>query len=158
MVKKVAPKNSIQAATEAALAVASPPIRPPSHMTLRSQDEPYWVSIINSRARIEWSENDLVIAAQLARCQADIAEESERMERESSVIRNDRGTPIPNPRIAVIERLASRQLAYVRTLGMGGSAANKAAPSAKGLREAERTARGVARDVQGESESLLAGG
>lgn len=155
MAKKVAPKNSVQAAVEAALAVAQPPLRPPEHIRLRPKDEPYWACIINSRARNEWSENDLVIAAQLARCQADIAEESERLEAEPSIIRNDRGTPIPNPRIIVVERLAGRQLAYVRTLGMGGSAANKSAPSTKGQREAERAARGVARDAQGES--LLAG-
>jgi hypothetical protein len=94
-----------------------PTIQPPAHVRLRPQDQPFWDSIIRSRAREEWSsETDLIVAAQLARCQADIEAESVKLDGEGAVIENQRGTPIMNPRHSVLEQLARKELALMRAL------------------------------------------
>ena len=46
---------------------AKPPIDPPAHVRLRDGDRPFWDGIVRARARDEWCESDLVVAAQLAR-------------------------------------------------------------------------------------------
>ena len=58
---------------------------------------------------------------QLARCQADIEKEHAMLENEGSVIDNFKGTPIVNPRHAVLEQLSRRELALLRALQMAGS-------------------------------------
>jgi hypothetical protein len=63
----------------------------PAHVRLRDGDEPFWIGIMKSRARDEWSPADLVVAAQLARCQADIEHQSSLLDGESMVTENKRG-------------------------------------------------------------------
>lgn len=94
----------------------------PKHVRMRDCDAPFWEGIIRARARDEWTEADLVVAVQLARCQADIEAESQRLEGEGSVLENQRGTPVMNPRHAVLEQLSRREMALMRSLQMGGTA------------------------------------
>lgn len=75
---------------------------------------------MRARARDEWTEADLVTAAQLARCQRDIEAESAALESEGSVVENARGTQIMNPRHTVLQQLSQRQLALMRSLGIAG--------------------------------------
>ncbi len=58
----------------------------------------------------------MIVAAQLARCQADIESESARLDAEGAVIENQRGTPIMNPRHSVLEQLARKELALMRAI------------------------------------------
>jgi len=118
--------DSVASAVKAALDVAKGPIECPKHVKLRAEDQPFWLGIIASRARDEWVGADLVVAAQLARVQRDIETESEALETEGSVIENQRGTPVMNPRVTVLEQLARREMAFMRTLRMGGAAAGPA--------------------------------
>lgn len=76
---------------------------------------------MRARTRDEWTDADLIAAAQLARCQREIERESEALEREGSVIENQRGTPIMNPRHSVLEQLSRRQLALMRSLRIAGA-------------------------------------
>jgi hypothetical protein len=114
--------DSATAAIEAAISAALPDIEPPSHVRLRDQDFAFWKTIIKSRAREEWTNSDLVVAAQLARCMADIESESLKLDVEGSVLENQRGTPVMNPRHSVLEQLARREMALMRSLQMIGSA------------------------------------
>lgn len=114
--------NSAEAAIEAALAAASDLPAWPQHLRQQKGTQPFWEVIIRSRARAEWSENDLVIAAQLARTQLEIEVAAEQLETEGTVIENARGTPVMNPRQSVIEQLARRQFALMRSLQMSGAA------------------------------------
>jgi hypothetical protein len=41
-------------------------------------------------------------------------------------MKNDRGTMVANPRVAVLEQLARREMALMRTLRMGGRVAGDA--------------------------------
>lgn len=94
--------------------------RPPDHVRLRPGDMPFWEGILRARAREEWNDANLVIGAQLARCQHDIEVESLLLEADGTVVTNDRGTQVVNPRVAVLEQFARREMALMRCLQMGG--------------------------------------
>lgn len=117
-----------QARTTAANAVqvmlnaAAPIPDVPKHVRLREGDMPFWDSIVRAKARDEWLGPDLIVAAQLARCQHDIEEESRLLDAEGSVIENNRGTPVMNPRHTVLEQLARREMALMRSLRLAGIA------------------------------------
>lgn len=115
--------DSAQAAIEAALAAASDLPQPPAHVRLRDEDWAFWDGIVRAKARAEWIAVELVVAAQLARCQRDIEVESKLLEAESTVIENQRGTMVANPRVAVLEQLARREMALMRSLRLTGHAA-----------------------------------
>lgn len=133
--------DTASAAVRAMVDAAKPPPEPPPHVRLRDGDRPFWDGIVRARGRDEWTDADLVVAAQLARCQADIERESAQLDDESTVIENARGTPVCNPRVSVLEQLARREMALMRSLRMGGRVAGDARDDAgkrRILRESER--------------------
>lgn len=133
--------DTASAAVRAMVDAAKPPPEPPPHVRLRDGDRPFWDGIVRARGRDEWTDADLVVAAQLARCQADIERESALLDDESTVIENARGTPVCNPRVSVLEQLARREMALMRSLRMGGRVAGDARDDAgkrRILRESER--------------------
>jgi hypothetical protein len=135
--------DSAHAAVKAMINAALPEIEPPKHARLRDCDKPFWSDIVNSRARDEWSNTDLIVAVQLARCQCDIETEAVVLETEGSVIVNQKGTQIMNPRHSVLEQMARRELALMRTLGLTGFTAKSnqrdVADARKMQRQASRT-------------------
>ena len=145
--------DSAQALIGAMVSVALPELEPPSHMRLPEDARPFWSGIIQSRAREEWSKNDLVVAVQLARCQIDIERESLLLEAEGSVIENGRGTPVMNPRHAVLEQLARREMALMRAMGMNAAAGMKDRSAQQSARKTERQA-GQIREELSEDELL----
>lgn len=142
--------DSVLAAVEAAKAAAAGDLAPPAHVRLRDCDMPFWTDIVQSRARNEWSKSDLVIGAQLARCQAEIEEQSRMLESEGATIFNARGTPVMNPRHTVVAQLAMRQLALMRALRMAGTARPGRAEDLVKQRENERRAREIQSALRGE--------
>jgi len=126
---KRAPSNSISAHIKAMANVMAPEFEPPAHVRLPDEARPFWSGIMASRARDEWSKNDFVVAAQLARAQYDIERESLLLEGEGSVVENARGTQVMNPRHSVLEQLARRELALMRALAMTATTVGKDAKS-----------------------------
>lgn len=124
--KRQTRSDSAEAAVAAALSAAKGEIQVPGHVRLRDGDAPFWRGVLCARARDEWTDADLVVAAQLARCQHDIENESALLDSEGSVQLNDRGTRVCNPRVSVLEQLARREMALMRTLRMGGKEAGDA--------------------------------
>lgn len=112
--------NTTSAHIQAMINAASPIARPPDFVRLRECDQPFWEAIMRARTRDEWTETDLVAAAHLARCQADIESESAQLELEGSVIDNR-----ANARFTIIEALCKRELAIMRALRIGGTAAGE---------------------------------
>lgn len=133
--------------------VAKGPIQPPAHVRLRAGDLPFWQGVLCARARDEWSDADLVVAAQLARCQADIEKEQGLLDAEGSLLENARGTQVMNPRVSVLEQLARREMALMRTLRMGGRVAGDPRDEA-GRRKNERQAKELRDEL--EDDELLA--
>jgi hypothetical protein len=123
MTKRKPRSDSAASAIDAMVNASKPLPDIPAHVRLDKRHIPFWDGIIRARARSEWIETDLVVAAQLARTQYDIEKESETLESEGSVIENARGTPVMNPRHAVLEQLARREMALMRALRITGAAA-----------------------------------
>lgn len=152
---KRARADSAASAVKAMVNAAQPDIEVPAWVTLTESARPFWVGVVRARARDEWQDVDLVVAAQLAQCQADIAEEDAALRMEGRVITNDRGTSIMNPRTTVLEQLARREMALMRTLRMGGRVAGDARDE-QGKRQLERGARKARQQVEEEDDGLLA--
>lgn len=55
----------------ATMAAAARDLSPPKHLKLRRGDLPFWDSVITERAKSEWTDADLAVAANLARAMAD---------------------------------------------------------------------------------------
>lgn len=141
--------TSAESAVKAMLDVAEGPPEPPDHVKLRDGDRPFWLGIVRARARDEWADADLVVAAQLARCQADIEREQASLDVEGTVVANDRGTLVMNARVSVLEQLARREMALLRTLRMGGRVAGDSRDEA-GRRKIQREAERIRDDLQGD--------
>jgi len=131
---------------QAMVNAAKGPPRCPSHVRLRPGDKPFWDGILCARARDEWTDTDLVVAAQLARCQFDIENESAELDSEGMVVTNDRGTKVANARVAVLEQLARREMALMRTLRMGGKVVGDPR-SEIGRRKIEKQARELQQEI-----------
>ena len=145
--------DSAASALKAMVNAAMPPLPLPSHVQLREADYPFWDGVLRARARDEWTEADLVVAAQLARCQADIEREQQLLNDEGSVFENGKGTQIMNPRVTVMEQLSRREMALMRTLRMGGRIAGDARDQS-GKRALERKASQIRVELQ--DDGLLA--
>ncbi len=108
-----------------------------SSINLRQVDQPFWDAIITGRAYDEWTPVTLVLAAQLARTQADIEKESDTLITEGAIVAGK-----VNPRCQVIDLLEKRQMALMRTLRMGGTSLGKT-PTIENARALELKARNL---------------
>lgn len=129
--------DSAKAAVKAAQNAASAPIEPPACVTLRAGDLPFWDRIVSSKARDNWTDVDLVTAAQLARAQADIEALQQQVDAEGYVVDGK-----INPAAQMLETLSKRAVALTRVLQVHalatvGRSADTAA-AAKLEREARR--------------------
>jgi len=124
--KKHRTSDTVTGAVNAMLDAALPLPSVPPYVTLRAQDQPFWAGVVSTRARGDWSPTDLVLAAQLARCQCDIESEQQALYTEGTVIPNDRGTMVTNPRFRALNELKQSQLATVRALALNATAKSHA--------------------------------
>lgn len=143
--------DSAAAAVNAMLNAAKPLPAVPKHVKLRKQDMPFWEGIVCARARAEWTECDLVVGAQLARCQADMEAAQQQLDEEGTTIENHRGTMVANPLFSVLQQLAQREMALMRVLRMGTPIPTVDLVGQRGAERAARTAR-----TEAEEEDLLA--
>ena len=56
--------------------------------------------------------------AKVVRCEADIREHQETLDRSGVLIQNKRGTLVPNPLLTVVDNLERRQLAIIRSMSL----------------------------------------
>ena len=145
--------DSAASAVKAMFNAAKINIEVPAHVNLRDGDLVFYDGVVRARARDEWTETDLVVAAQLARCLADIEKEQIQLDTEGTVIPNDKGTLVVNPRVSVLEQFARREMALMRTLRMGGRIAGAARDEAP-ARKIERQSRKLREEL--EDDELLA--
>ena len=147
MTKKTRSSDTITGAVSALQEAMRPLPSVPAHVKLRAVDLPFWVDILRARAREEWTALDLILAAQLARCQADIEIEQQFIYGEGSIMVNDRGTSVTNPRLRALNELKQSQLATVKALALNATAKADPRDIAK-KRQAFFSARDVAEEVQ----------
>lgn len=150
------PANSVDSIVDAMRSAAEGDIRPPSFVLMREGDEPFWSAIVRTRARREWTEADLVNAANMARSMADIERISREIRSEGDTIENFRGTPVVNPKHALLEQLSRRVMALSRLLQMHAGAAGRI-KDVGAMREQERTAREIRSGLEDEAELIPMG-
>lgn len=150
--------DSATAAINAAKNVALGDPLPPMHVQVSAEAFDDYRAIVRARARDEWSEYDLIVAAQMAECIAKQREYEEKIMVDGEVIKNERGTLVANPMVGMLERLAGRQLAYTRILQMGGRVPGTAGDKRKKQagRQLERGARRAAEEAAEQDDGLLA--
>lgn len=147
--------DSASAAINAMANAAKGAIQAPAYATMTPDAEPYFDAVVRARARDEWEECDLIVAVQLAQCMADMASEDAQLRDEGKVIKNDKGTPVMNPRTTVLEQLARREMALMRTLRMGGRIAGDTR-DLQGKRKIESQSRQLRGEIETEDDGLLA--
>ena len=96
--------------------------RPPAHVQISAEAEPYYVDIVRARAREEWNPHQLTIAAQMAQCMADQEDVRAAIALDGWTVINAKGTEVANPMVGISEQLARRQMALGRSLQMVGRA------------------------------------
>ncbi|CAM5188446.1 hypothetical protein CDEN61S_01671 [Castellaniella denitrificans] len=109
--EKRARTDTAKAAVQAAQNAALPPLEPPACVSLRPCDRPFWERIITSKARDNWTDVDLVTAAQLARAQADIEALQAVVDAEGYILDGK-----INPAAQMLETLVKRATALTRVL------------------------------------------
>lgn len=125
--KRRARAGTAEGKQEALAAAAQGDIKPPAHVTLRDGDLPYWTAVVRARAREVWTDADLIHAGNLARCMADIERLQTEIGAEGDVIENARGTPVANPKHALLEVLSRRAIAITRLIGVNPRGQNSQA-------------------------------
>ncbi|PYD92648.1 TerS protein [Pseudomonas syringae pv. pisi] len=108
--------DSGTSAVAAMQAAAAGAIKPPRFVNIRKADKPFWDSIVRARARNSWTDSDLVMAGNLARCLSDIERLQKEIDVEGDVILNDRKSQVINPKHSLLETLSRRAVALSRTL------------------------------------------
>jgi len=122
--KKRSDKNSVTAALGGFKgAIESVPL--PQGVELRSDDELIiWGQFTRARAREDWRDMDLILLAKVVRMEADIRQHQAAVEEQGVIIENQRGTPIPNPLLAIIDTVERRQLAFIRSMSLNQQASS----------------------------------
>ena len=91
----------------------------PAGVILRDEYEMViWEQFTHARAREGWRDFDLLIVAKAVRLESDIRKYQQTLDGEGAVVKNDRGTPIVNPYMTVIDSLQRQQLALIRSLSL----------------------------------------
>lgn len=113
-------KSRIDSMAEAVrvMASATETIVPPSNVPLEPGDLPFFASVIAEFARSEWTAHQLELAAMLSRTMADLEREQRELRNEGSVVKTDKGTPVVNPRKAVVQMHAGSILSFRRSLAL----------------------------------------
>jgi len=129
--------DSTAAAVDLARA-AQMEIHPPSNVPLDDRDMPFFASVLAEFARTEWTAHQLELAAMLARTMADLEQDQRLMRAEGPVMATEKGTPVVNPRKAVIQMNASIILSYRRSLSLHARAQHGEARDVAKRRESVR--------------------
>lgn len=139
-------KARIDSAEEAVrvMAKATKDVKPPANVPLDDGDIPFFNNVIAEYARSEWSSHQLEIAAMLARTMADLTREQMLLREEGGVAYSEKGTPVANPRKAIVQMHASSILSFRRSLSLHARAqAGEARDVAK--------RRGAAKDIESDN-------
>lgn len=110
---------------------ASRDIQPPAHAPLAEGAGPFWDDIIAARAKSEWNGHDLACASDLANAMAMLVRERALLFEEGTTALSLKGSPMANPRVAVVHGLHAQIKAARQSLNIHGRAAGEARDVAK---------------------------
>ncbi len=108
----------------------------PEGVVLRNDDEVIiWGQFTRARAREGWRDFDLLLVAKAVRLEADIRKHQQSLDRTGIIVKNDRGTPIPNPLISIVDSLQRQQLAIIRSLSLNQTAQDPRTLNGQGVEQ-----------------------
>ncbi len=108
----------------------------PEGVVLRNEDEVIiWGQFTRARAREGWRDFDLLLVAKAVRLEADIRKHQQSLDRTGIIVKNDRGTPIPNPLISIVDSLQRQQLAIIRSLSLNQTAQDPRTLNGQGVEQ-----------------------
>lgn len=139
--------------TEGEMARAVPP-SPPDHIHLPEDAMPHWWAIVRAREYNAWTGPDLEHAANLACCLYDCERLRRELREEGDTLVNAKGTPVMNPKHALLEQLSRRSVALSRLVHVHAEAT--AGRSDKDAKRSEKQ-REVADKTGEDDDGLLAG-
>lgn len=125
-------------------------IEVPDWVVLPEDALPFWRSITSARSADRWNNSDLETAAELARTKAKIERLNLDLEMEGDIITNDRGTPIVNPKNALLETLTRRLVALSRMLQVHAEATQGKSRDQVAGNKAQSNASKIAKGLEGD--------
>ncbi|MCZ4341528.1 hypothetical protein O4H52_07945 [Sphingomonadaceae bacterium G21617-S1] len=136
----------------ATMAAAARDLSPPKHLKLRRGDLPFWDDVIAERAKSEWTDADLAVAANLARAMAD----AERL----ATFTVDKGGNVKIAdvilSIGAADRLARRIVTLRRALGIDSRSKNGEQRDVNKRREHAKQIEGGQNPIADDGDELLA--
>jgi len=108
----------------------------PAGVVLRDDDEMViWDQFTHARVREGWREFDLLIVAKAVRLEADIRKHQKSLDRMGVLVKTDKGTPIVNPLVSVIDSMQRQQLALIRSLSLNQTAQDPRTLNGQGVEQ-----------------------
>ena len=137
-------KARIDSAAEAVRVMgrAATEIAPPANVPLTDRDLPFFVNVVAEFARSEWTEHQLEIAAMLARTMSDLIREQDLLRDEGGIAYSMKGTPVANPRKAIVAMYAGSILSFRRSLSLHARAQSGESRDVAKRREAAKQIEG----------------
>lgn len=132
--------DSIAAAVMAAHAPNT--VAPPSHISLSHGDMPFWIDIVSARPISTWNGSDLVLAAELARCRADVETLRAEIRSEGGVLKT-----AEHPGNRLLETLVKRSVYLSRLLHVHAEATQGESRHQAKRSVPERDAKAAVRDA-----------
>lgn len=109
----------------------------PEGVILRNEDEMViWRQFTRARAYSDWRDLDLILVAKIVRIEADIRKHQEMLDKTGVIMKNPRGTPIPNPLLSIIDTLQRQQLSIIRSLSLAQTETDPRTKNAGGFTQA----------------------
>ena len=137
-------QNEVAAMKNAQLA-----IEPPEHCDLHEGAERFYNAIIKSRDLSMWNDVDVARAVLLANYQADLKAESATLKKEGSVVINERGTPIMNPRFNIVNTLTRLEISLAKALQTDAASTQGRSRDVSNKNKASREAQDKAKNIGG---------
>jgi P27 family predicted phage terminase small subunit len=119
MARQERSKKSTIANTVKTMQAVQKVIQPP--FELQASESKYFQGIVTAREHETWSDNDKLIAANLAKTYAAIDQLWADIQAEGYVVENQRGTPVANPKVSALNSMTSAMQSLNKTLGLSAS-------------------------------------
>lgn len=111
-------KKRADSTAEQVKAMQAPAVQPPATVPLDKKQLPFFLSVIDMRARSEWTTHDVEYAALLARDMASLETEAKLLADEGVVVAGAGGGPVQNPRATYMNSLRGSIAAARRSLAL----------------------------------------
>ena len=138
------------------MAAAARDLSPPAHIALRPGDMPFWDAVISERAKSEWTESDLAVAASLARAMADAEMISGMSVGQRGAVKGKVKPKFVIASIGAVDKLARRIVTLRRALGLDNRAKNGEQRDVNRRREHARGIEGGHNPIADDGDGLLA--